>query len=147
LGGGQVSLYILLYWQSVCTDLFCIILGPIGAGTVALINLVKNSEFITLKEPFFVFALLFWGFGIWWVIMAIVMTIHYIKRLKLPYAMSWWAFTFPLGAYVAASHSVSSIFNNGVDKLYRFHSVLALSLFLVSNTDQYWKTCISWKRI
>lgn len=86
-------------------------LGPIGAGTVALINLVKNSGFITLKEPFFVFALLFWGFGIWWIMMAIIMTLHYIKRLKLPYAMSWWAFTFPLGAYVAASHSVSSIFN------------------------------------
>jgi len=24
--------------------------------------------------------------------------------------MSWWAFTFPLGAYVAASHLISKIF-------------------------------------
>ena len=85
-------------------------LGPIGAGTVALVNLIKNSSFIAVKEPFFVFGFLFWGFGIWWVIMAIVMTLHYIKRLKLPYAMSWWAFTFPLGAYVAASHTISSLF-------------------------------------
>jgi len=85
-------------------------LGPIGAGTVALVNLTKNSSFIAVKEPFFVFGFLFWGFGIWWVIMAIAMTIHYIKRLKLPYAMSWWAFTFPLGAYVAASHTISSLF-------------------------------------
>ena len=85
-------------------------LGPIGAGTAALINLVNNSSFIILKDPFFVFSLIFWGFGIWWVIMAIMMTIHYIKTLKLPYAISWWAFTFPLGAYVAASHSVSIIF-------------------------------------
>jgi len=43
--------------------------------------------------------------------MAIVITLHYIKRLKLPYTMSWWAFTFPLGAYVAASHSVGAIFS------------------------------------
>ena len=85
-------------------------LGPIGAGTVALVNLIKNSSFITVKEPFFVFGFLFWGFGIWWVIMAIAMTLHCIKRLKLPYAMSWWAFTFPLGAYVAASHTISSLF-------------------------------------
>lgn len=85
-------------------------LGPIGAGTVALINLIKNSSFITMQEPFFIFGFLFWGFGIWWVTMAIVLTLHYRKRLKLPYAMSWWAFTFPLGAYVAASHAISSLF-------------------------------------
>ncbi|MCD6547169.1 MAG: C4-dicarboxylate ABC transporter [Nanoarchaeota archaeon] len=85
-------------------------LGPIGAGTVALANLVKNSSFITMQEPFFIFGLLFWGFGIWWVVMAIAMTLHYLKKLKLPYAMSWWAFTFPLGAYVAASHTVSLLF-------------------------------------
>ena len=86
-------------------------LGPIGAGTVALVNLIKNSSFITTQEPFFVFGFLFWGFGIWWVIVAIALTLHYIKRLKLPYAMSWWAFTFPLGAYVAASHIVSTLFS------------------------------------
>lgn len=86
-------------------------LGPIGAGTIALINLVKNSAFVTIKEPFFVFGLIFWGFGIWWVMMAIIMTLHYVKKLNLPYAMSWWAFTFPLGAYVAASHSVANIFS------------------------------------
>ncbi len=85
-------------------------LGPIGVGTVALINLIKNSSFITIKEPFFVFGFLFWGFGIWWVVMAIALTLHYIKRLKLPYTMSWWAFTFPLGAYVAASHTISLLF-------------------------------------
>jgi len=85
-------------------------LGPIGAGTLALLNLIKNSSFVNVKEPFFVFGLIFWGFGIWWFLMAVVMTIHYIKRLKLPYAASWWAFIFPLGAYVAASHSVANIF-------------------------------------
>ena len=85
-------------------------LGPIGAGTVALVNLIKNSSFITMQEPFFVFGFLFWGFGIWWVVMAIALTLHYIKRLTLPYAMSWWAFTFPLGAYVAATHTISLLF-------------------------------------
>ena len=42
--------------------------------------------------------------------MAIIMTLYYVKKLKLPYAMSWWAFIFPLGAYVASSHLVYKIF-------------------------------------
>lgn len=85
-------------------------LGPIGAGVVALIDLVENSAFVTIKEPFFVFSFILWGFGVWWVLMAIVMTLHYIKNLRLPYAMTWWAFIFPLGAYVAATHSVAIVF-------------------------------------
>jgi len=94
---------------SVLAPTIWINLGPIGAGTVALINLVNNSSFVTLREPFYVFGLLFWGFGIWWVAMALVMTVHYLRRLSLPYEMSWWAFTFPLGAYVAASHNISTV--------------------------------------
>ena len=86
-------------------------LGPIGAGTVSLINLINKSTFISVKEPFWVFGLIFWGFGVWWFFIAVIMTLHYIRKLKLPYAMSWWAFTFPLGAYVASSHLVSNIFN------------------------------------
>lgn len=85
-------------------------LGPIGAGSVALIGLTENSTFLTTKEPFFAFSLILWGFGIWWFLMAVVMTFHYITKLELPYEMSWWSFTFPLGAFVAASHSVATIF-------------------------------------
>jgi len=85
-------------------------LGPIGAGTVALINLVKVSNFIIAKDVFYSLGLIYWGFGIWWLIMAIFLTLHYIRNLKLPYAMSWWAFTFPLGAYVSGNHALSMVF-------------------------------------
>jgi C4-dicarboxylate transporter/malic acid transport protein len=86
-------------------------LGPIGVGVLALINLVKNSPFATVKEPFLVVGFLLWGSGIWWVLMSLLITLHYLTKLKLPYAMSWWAFTFPLGAYVAASHVISKSLN------------------------------------
>jgi len=108
-------------------------LGPIGAGTVALINLVNHSEFITVKEPFWVFGLLFWGFGIWWVLIAIAMTFYYMRKMKLPYALSWWAFTFPLGAYVAASHSVATTFHLEIVDLIGFGLYLLL-VFLWSIT-------------
>jgi len=106
-------------------------LGPIGAGTIALVNLVKNSPFISFKEPFFIFGLLFWGFGIWWVLIAIIITLIYIRKLRLPYSMAWWAFTFPLGAYVAASHSISSVFKIGLINYIGFGLYWLLMFFWV----------------
>ncbi len=88
-------------------------LGPIGAGTSTLYAIVKNSPFITAKEPFFAFGLVFWGFGLWWLVMAAIMTLHYIRKLNLPYSLAWWAFIFPLGAYVSATHNVGTAF--GID--------------------------------
>lgn len=88
-----------------------ITLGPIGAGILSLLSLVQNSSFISIQEPFNVFTLLFWGFGIWWAFIAIFITLHYIRKVNLPYTLSWWAFTFPLGVYVAASYKVSELFD------------------------------------
>ena len=85
-------------------------LGPIGGGAIALVALASGSSFITVREPFFVAALIFWSFGLWWVGMSLMMTAHYIRRLSLRYGLSWWAFTFPLGIYVAASHMLSGVF-------------------------------------
>ncbi len=85
-------------------------LGPIGAGVSSLYMLVKNTFFITYKEPLYVFGLIFWGFGVWWLIMAIIITLHYIKKISLPYSLAWWAFIFPLGAYVSATHNVAIVF-------------------------------------
>ena len=100
-------------------------LGPIGAGTLALINIVKYSGLVTIGEPFMVMALLLWSFGLWWFCMAVLMTLHYIRRLKLPYALSWWAFIFPFGAYVAATYAMSNIFN------IRLMGWLGLGLYLM----------------
>jgi len=84
-------------------------LGPIGAGTVSLINLVKYSGFIQTKGIFFKLGFIFWSFGLWWFGMAVIMILFYMKKFKLPFALSWWAFTFPLGAYIAACHNISGI--------------------------------------
>jgi C4-dicarboxylate transporter/malic acid transport protein len=90
---------------------FWINLGPIGVGATSLVNLVKNTSFLASKEPFGTFGLILWGFGIWWVLIAGIVTILYMKRANLPFAMSWWAFTFPLGAYVLASNTLAKFFN------------------------------------
>jgi len=90
-------------------------LGPIGAGTVALYNVISNAAFVTnsAREALFVFGAFFWGSGLWWFAIAAAMTLHYLRKVGLPYAPSWWAFTFPLGAYVAATYKVSSVMSSG----------------------------------
>ncbi len=105
-------------------------LGPLGAGTAALINLVKVSYFVSIKEPFYVFGLLFWGFGIWWLAIALMATFFQIKKAALPYAMSWWAFTFPLGAYIAATYSLFKIFH--------FIFLYYLGIFLLALLSIFW---------
>lgn len=44
-----------------------------------------------------------WGFSAWWLVMACLVIIHYLRRLELPYALTWWAFTFPTGAFCLAT--------------------------------------------
>jgi len=44
-----------------------------------------------------------WGFAAWSFIMAVVIVISYMRHLDLPYALSWWAYTFPLGSLAVAT--------------------------------------------
>jgi tellurite resistance protein TehA-like permease len=44
----------------------------------------------------------FWGYGVWWIGMAILMTARYVSE-GMPFNLGWWAFTFPLGVFSIAS--------------------------------------------
>ncbi|WP_240922858.1 tellurite-resistance/dicarboxylate transporter [Thermococcus sp. Bubb.Bath] len=85
-------------------------LGPIGASITALFALIENSTISIPKEPFMVFAFFLWGLGFWWLVMATAMTLHYVRNLSLPYSGSWWAFIFPLGAFVNATKDLGGTF-------------------------------------
>jgi len=91
-------------------------LGLIGAGMMALLALSKlsNSPVQIPTAGLNLFSLIFWSFGIWWLGMAIIMTLHCIRRIELPYAISWWAFIFPLGAYVGASYMLYQVYDIAV---------------------------------
>ena len=41
--------------------------------------------------------------------MAAMLTVSYWKRGQLPFALSWWAFTFPTGAFAIASFRLSGV--------------------------------------
>jgi len=95
-------------------------LGPIGASITALFALIKNSTIPIPEEPFIVFAFFIWGLGFWWLVMATALTLHYVRRMSLPYSGSWWAFIFPLGAFTNATLDIGEVFKLPLMKHFGF---------------------------
>ncbi|MBE2257667.1 MAG: C4-dicarboxylate ABC transporter [Rhodobacteraceae bacterium] len=78
-------------------------LGPIGVIPVSLLNLAGQLPLVLPSGTLVLAGLLLWGFGVWWVVMATLLTAAAQRRGMLPFALSWWGFTFPLGSFVSAS--------------------------------------------
>ena len=88
-------------------------LGPLGTGAMAMITL-GNADFASFHGALaqmaqfaqmagLMVALILWGFGLWWMCMAIFFTLRYLRE-GLPFNMGWWGFTFPLGVFDAATY-------------------------------------------
>lgn len=84
-------------------------MGPAGLIGLNLLVLAEAAERIgvdwpTLKDIASYGGVLFWGFGLWWGIASVlVMAMGYGK---IPFALSWWGFTFPLGAWVSGGLNI-----------------------------------------
>ena len=80
-------------------------MGPAGLIALDTILLAEAGLALGAVPPEFLGAasaasVMLWGFGLWWGIAAVLV----IRRAhpKLQYALSWWGFTFPLGAWTVA---------------------------------------------
>ena len=93
-------------------------LGPLGTGALALLLLGRAAPGIlaplglgdagVVAHGFGVIGgLLLWGYGGWWLLIAVAMTCTYLPR-GLPFNMGWWGFIFPLGVYTAASFALAA---------------------------------------
>ncbi len=51
-------------------------------------------------------ALGLWGFSLFWLIFAILVTTGIHRKEQIPFTLSWWAFIFPTGAFVVASSAL-----------------------------------------
>ena len=109
-------------------------LGPIGVGSLALARLsmtatpVFGAYAAESQVLLRLAALGLWGFGLWWLAIAIALTIHYLRR-PFPFAMSWWAFTFPLGAYTVATFLLGDAYEAGYLTAFGFALWLLLTGF------------------
>lgn len=89
--------------QGILTPTVWIHLAPIGVIPVSLMNLMEQLPYPALREFALVVMMVFWGFGVWWLVMASLLTLSAKAAGQLPFALSWWGFTFPLGAFVGES--------------------------------------------
>ena len=96
-----------------------ILLGPIGAGSLALLTMAKGgapffgtgAPAVSLLTMLVVSA--FWGFGLWALVTATLLLARYLRQGPLPYGLGWWGFTFPIGAYTVATLDISRAWQSG----------------------------------
>jgi C4-dicarboxylate transporter/malic acid transport protein len=109
-----------------------IVLGPLGQSVTAAGNVAKAAG-VTLHQPYAsgadVFALLYGvptlGFALAWLVIAAALTLR-AARAGLPFGLTWWSFTFPVGTCVTAASGLAD--RTGADLLRYAAAVLFLLL-------------------
>jgi C4-dicarboxylate transporter/malic acid transport protein len=112
-----------------------IVLGPLGQSVTAAGNLGSQAAHV-LPEPYAagaaVFALLYgvptWGFAMMWLALAAAITLRTARR-GLPFALTWWSFTFPVGTCVTGTIGLAA--RSHADVL-RAGSVVLFALLLAA---------------
>lgn len=111
-------------------------LGPIGTGALGLLLLGSDAIHIfpTANLPrigevaFGIGAIggtMLWGYGIWWILIAILTTAKYLRH-GMAFNLGWWGFTFPIGVYAVGSLALARLTHIGF--LSAFGGVLILVL-------------------
>ena len=87
-------------------------LGPIGTAALALFVLGHQAPMLMaslglaqlgqlFQQAGILASLILLGFGLWWLGIAVLTTLHHAKQ-DLPFNLGWWGLTFPLGVYTLA---------------------------------------------
>lgn len=88
-------------------------LGPIAVSALAPMTLARagagtwgaDAHLVTLITQ--IVSTTIWGFGLWWLAMVVALLVRYARTGGVPFHLGWWAFVFPLGAYVVATLSLA----------------------------------------
>jgi len=104
-------------------------LGPLGQSITAVgllstaaapaIGAVHTSD---PRDLVLVYGIPVWGFAVVWLALAAAITIHTARR-RLPFALTWWSFTFPVGTMVTGTSQLSDALGA------QFLTVSAVALF------------------
>ncbi|WLH86697.1 TDT family transporter [Pseudomonas sp. FP2338] len=114
-------------------------LGPIGTGALGMLLLGGDAPAIFAANGLpgvgemanglgVVAGITLWGFGLWWMLIAVLITLRYL-RAGIPFNLGWWGFTFPLGVYALATLKLASLLHLSFFSI--FGSVLVLALALM----------------
>lgn len=91
-----------------------IVLGPLGQSITAAGLLGANAAIAvdqTVAGAMEVFAILFgvpvWGFAVLWIGLATSLTVRTMRR-GMPFALTWWSLTFPVGTFVTGTSQLAA---------------------------------------
>src|SRR6476619_8525843 len=91
-----------------------IVLGPLGQGITAAGLLGANAAMavpLELASGMNVFVVLFgvpvWGFAMLWIVLATELTVRTLRR-GMPFALTWWSLTFPVGTFVTGTTQLAN---------------------------------------
>jgi len=93
-------------------------LGPIGTGALGMLVMGADAPAIFAANGLpglgeiadgigLVAGITLWGFGLWWMLIAVLITVRYL-RTGIPFNLGWWGFTFPLGVYALATFKLAT---------------------------------------
>lgn len=86
-----------------------IVLGPLGQS-ITVAGLLGNYAALAVEPQlaagFRIFGILFgvpvWGFAVLWIGLATALTVRTLRR-GMPFALTWWSLTFPVGTFVTGT--------------------------------------------
>ncbi|MHC8306539.1 TDT family transporter [Pseudomonas sp. PB3P13] len=93
-------------------------LGPVGTGALGMLLLGADAPAIFAANGLpgigemaaglgLIGGILLWGFGLWWMLIALLITLRYLRG-GIPFNLGWWGFIFPLGVYALATLKLAS---------------------------------------
>jgi C4-dicarboxylate transporter/malic acid transport protein len=107
-------------------------LGPIGTGALGLLLLGRDAPAvfaavgmpdvgITARGLGVIGGAILWGYGVWWFLLAMAVTLRYLRE-GMPFNIGWWGFTFPLGVFSLATLNLAA--QTHLDFLWVFGAIL-----------------------
>ncbi|WP_455815173.1 TDT family transporter [Pseudomonas graminis] len=114
-------------------------LGPIGTASLGMLVIGGEAPAVFTANTMadighiaagvgFVAGVLFWGCGLWWMLLALLITVRYCRD-GIPFNLGWWGFTFPLGVFTVTTLKLSTLL--AIPFFKGFGAVLVVTLLLV----------------
>lgn len=97
-------------------------LGPIGTGALGMLVLGANAPIVFTRHGMadvgqvangmgILTGVMFWGLGLWWMALALLITVRYFKR-HVPFNLGWWGYVFPLGVFAVTTLRLSVVLHS-----------------------------------
>lgn len=123
-------------------------IGPIGTGALGLLifsdvapGVLSASGLAAVAFAFsgaaLLGAILLWGYGLWWMAIAAIVTVRYFRG-GVPFNLGWWGYTFPLGVFAVATVRLSHVIP--------FAPFSALGVALVAALALIWMA-VAWRTV